>query len=282
VYVCTQLVCISSALSKAGFRVAHIDSNSFYGADEASLSVDELTSWAENRASDKLAASSAYFSNQRRRFTSIRCSSESLPQSRQYSLSLSPSIIPSLGPLISSLVSSGVARYGGFRLLERVGIYHPSGQIGLVPSSKEDVFKNKDLSLVEKRRLMRFLIFAAGEFEESNEITGKESQPIIDFLRQTFSLNDEIAETITYSVAFCASSSGQRPFLRFYVLPAVDISFKNRRFRLFSASDGTCDPQAGTVLPHSSSVITVDQAKSHKGFVGPLRCTVVLIFLVEE
>jgi hypothetical protein len=161
---------------------------------------------------------------------SIHCSSASPPQSRQYSLSLSPSIVPSVGPLISSLVSSGVARHTDFRLLERVGIYHPSGQVGLVPSSKEDVFKNKNLSLVEKRRLMRFLIFAAGEFEESNEITGKESQPLIDFLRQTFLLNEEMAQVITFSVAFCMSSSGQTPlcvyfyFFRYLSLSRTDPS----------------------------------------------------------
>jgi Rab proteins geranylgeranyltransferase component A len=132
-----------------------------------------------------------------------------LNASRQYSLSLSPSIIPSVGPLISSLISSGVSRYGGYRLLERVGIYHSPGVVNPVPGSKEAVFKSKDISLVEKRRLMRFLAFAAGEFEGSKELVGKEELPILDLLRKDFSLNDDIASAIVYSLAYCATSSGQ-------------------------------------------------------------------------
>jgi hypothetical protein len=41
-----------------------------------------------------------------------------------------------------------------------------------VPGSKEDVFKDKSVSLVDKRRLMRFLMFVAGEYEQDNLYQG--------------------------------------------------------------------------------------------------------------
>jgi Rab proteins geranylgeranyltransferase component A len=151
---------------------------------------------------------SHYFSSQQLKFTSISRSPDFLPHSRQYSLSLSPSIIPAVGPLISALVSSGVSRYGDFRLLEQVGVYHPSGKIMRVPGNKEDIFKNKDISLLEKRRLMRFLLFAAGEFEGSSELTGQEQVPFYQFLQNVFAFNHEIAEVIVYSLAYCSSPSG--------------------------------------------------------------------------
>ena len=102
-------------------------------------------------------SNNSYLASQRKIFTSIsREGFNTLPHSRQYAISLTPSIIPSLGPHIDSLIASGVARYGGFRLLERVAVWdRASSSIRSVPGSKEDVFKSKELSLVQKRRLDR-------------------------------------------------------------------------------------------------------------------------------
>ncbi|KAK0204997.1 GDP dissociation inhibitor-domain-containing protein [Desarmillaria ectypa] len=179
----------AAALSKAGFKVAHIDGNPYYGADEASLSLEEFIEWTDKYHDSFFA------------FSGIRTK---LPHARQYSISLSPSVIPSVGPLISALVASGVSRYGGFQLVERVGIYDvSSGTVKGVPGSKEDVFKNKDISLVDKRRLMRFLMFAAGEFEGKPELEGREELAFGEFLKTAFMLNDETAAAIVYALAFC-------------------------------------------------------------------------------
>jgi len=223
-YVRYRPECLLSALSKAGFQVAHVDENPYYGAEEASLSLDELIKWADERSvsiSQDTSTASTYLSSQRSRYTSISRSSTNLPHARQYSLSLSPSIIPAVGPLISSLVSSGVSRYGGFRLLEQVGVYTLSGKVMLVPGSKEDIFKNKDITLLDKRRLMRFLLFATSEFEESPELAGQEHTPLYQFLRHAFALNDELAGVIVYSLAFCTSASGNFLFPRSGVTPVI-------------------------------------------------------------
>ncbi|KAF7301183.1 hypothetical protein MIND_00682800 [Mycena indigotica] len=178
----------AAALAKAGFKVAHLDENPHYGASEASLSFDELVTWQ---------------SAPRPGFSHFSRSSDTIPQPRAYSLSLSPSLIPSTGPLIDALVASGVSRYGGFRLLERVCLYHPSGIAKPVPGSKEDVFKSKEISLVEKRRLMRFLQFAAGEFEDKKDLEGHKDTPFPEYLRSVFSLNEEITTAIVYALAYC-------------------------------------------------------------------------------
>ncbi|KAH9928951.1 GDP dissociation inhibitor-domain-containing protein [Fomitopsis serialis] len=195
----------AAALSKAGYKVAHIDINTYYGGDDASLTIDELVSWADERAAAG-PSSSSYVSAQRTKFTSISRSGSSLPQSRQYSISLSPTIIPSVGPLIDLLIASGVSRYGGFKLLEKVAIYTGPGTVKPVPGSKEDVFKNKELSLLDKRRLMRYLMFAAGDFEGKKELEGKEEAPFTDFLREVFSLDGQTAAAIAYALAFCVSA----------------------------------------------------------------------------
>ena len=186
-----------------------MDNNQYYGGDEASLTLDELAQWADARPTDSEdKPTSEYLARQRARYTSITRSSTLPPQSRQYAVSLAPSIVPSLGSHIDSLIASGVSRYGSFKLLEKVAIYDRPGYVQSVPGSKEDVFKSKALSLVEKRRLMRFLMFAAGEFEGKKELEGKEQMPFLQYLRETFTLNDKPANAIAYALAFCICANG--------------------------------------------------------------------------
>jgi Rab proteins geranylgeranyltransferase component A len=201
-----------SALAKAGYKVIHVDPNDYYGGDHATLNVDEIISWANLRsASPENESTDEHSTGQRGRFISVSYHGSPPPASRQYSLSLLPSIIPSVGPLISTLIGSGVARYGGFKLLEKVALYHSPGHVQNVPNTKEDVFNNKQISLINKRRLMRFFTFVSGDFEDKVELQGRESVPFIDFLASTFTLERSIAETIVFALAFCLSPRGLWP-----------------------------------------------------------------------
>jgi RAB protein geranylgeranyltransferase component A len=85
--------------------------------------------------------------------------------------------LPARGKLIDTLISSGVSGYIGFRVVDGVGLLQHSmntgagtstsgeeqGSSGIkkVPSSKGQVFKDKTLSLMEKRKLMKMLMFVA-------------------------------------------------------------------------------------------------------------------------
>lgn len=198
-----------SALSKAGYKVAHLDANTYYGADDASLSVDELVQWAQLRTGPLHATEpSTYAISHSNRYTDISYHGLLPPQSRQYAISLHPTVIPSVGPLIDSLIASGVSRYGGFKLLEQVALYDGPGRVKHVPGSKEDIFKDKSLSLLHKRRLMRFLMFAGGDFEGKPELSGCEDEPFPVFLKEKFSLEDQAVQAIAYALAFCVSASG--------------------------------------------------------------------------
>ena len=203
------LLTSTSALAKAGYKLIHADPNDYYGGDHATLSVDEIISWANLRSSSvENEGTNEYLAGQRNRFVSVSYHGSPPPASKQYSISLLPSIIPSVGPLISTLVDSGVSRYGGFKLLEEVALYRSPGRVQHVPNTKEDVFKDKQISLIDKRRLMRFFTFVSGDFEDKPELHGKESAPFIDFLVSTFTLERTIAETIVFALAFCTSFQG--------------------------------------------------------------------------
>jgi RAB protein geranylgeranyltransferase component A len=185
--------------------------NAYYGGDEASLAADELALWVDSRAAcEGVPAFSPYIAAQREHLTSITRSGDLPPLARHFSLSLAPALIPAVGPFISSLVASGVARYGSYRLLETVAVFDRSSQqLRSVPASKEDIFKATDLSLLEKRRLMRFLMFATDEFEDKPELVDKEQEPFVGFLTSTFKLDEKIAYTIAYALAFCPSADGR-------------------------------------------------------------------------
>jgi len=59
-------------------------------------------------------------------------------------------------------------------MLDSVSVWQDDG-IRRVPGSKEQVFKDKEISLMEKRRLMKFLMFSGGEFEDDAILKGKDS-----------------------------------------------------------------------------------------------------------
>ncbi|KAI6048050.1 FAD/NAD(P)-binding domain-containing protein [Pisolithus marmoratus] len=189
----------AAALAKAGLKVAHIDPNAYYGGDEAALTLDEIITWAEQHSSsdviDQVQRCTTY--------TAEYCSTLNVSHPKQYTISLSPSVIPAIGPFITSVISSGISRYCSFKLLGPVSIYH-DGQFKNVPRSKEDVFRDQEIALIEKRRLMRFLMFVAGDYESSPEFQGKEDTLFLEFLRQTFSLSEDICQSVVFALAYCS------------------------------------------------------------------------------
>ena len=198
-----------SALAKAGYKIIHVDPNDYYGGDHATLNADEIISWANLRsASPENERTNEYLAGQRNRFVSVSYHGSPPPAPRQYSLALLPSIIPSVGHLISTLIDSGVSMYSGFKLLEKVALYHSPGHVQNVPNTKEDVFNNRRISLIDKRRLMRFFTFVTGDFEDKVELQTNESAPFIEFLTSNFTLESSVAETIVFALAFCSSPRG--------------------------------------------------------------------------
>ncbi|KAJ3165126.1 hypothetical protein HDU88_004845 [Geranomyces variabilis] len=105
-----------------------------------------------------------------------------LRASRQYNLELTPRILYSRGSLVDLLANSGVGRYLEFRPLDGIHLFW-NGAAEQVPGSKEDVFGNSSVSLVDKRRLMKFLTFALA-FEETPEVFEEyKGKPYAEFLQ---------------------------------------------------------------------------------------------------
>ncbi|KAL1410388.1 hypothetical protein Q8F55_004398 [Vanrija albida] len=201
----------AAALAKAGKSVLHLDGNEYYGGDEASLTLDELAAWTHARAgasgTSSQAGSSEYLRAQRIRFTNATTTPLTpalQADRRRYAISLQPALMPSRGALVSTLISSDVSKYVSFRLLDGVSIWEDDAA-RRVPGGKEDVFKDKTVSLLDKRRLMKALMFIGSEFEDDEQLKGHESDGILDFLTATFALPPRLAAAVTYAIAHASS-----------------------------------------------------------------------------
>ena len=89
-----------------------------------------------------------------------------------------------------------------------------------MPSSKEDVFNNQAISLIDKRKLMRFLTYAV-EYQEKPEVmegtfnlaqschftqwryfyAGYADKPYNQFLEDKFKISGQLREAIIYAIA---------------------------------------------------------------------------------
>ncbi|CCA66966.1 hypothetical protein PIIN_00803 [Serendipita indica DSM 11827] len=200
---------VAAAIAKAGLRVLHLDESPYYGDRDASLSAIELH--------HLVMQPKAFMENVS---APVPIPEAVLRESRNYSFSLSPSISPSIGPFIDTLVKSGVARYVPFKLLDAVGLYSDtaerSSQVRLVPASKEDVFKSKELGLPQKRKLMKFLMGAnSSERHPAPTQEGGESSPtkttFRDYLQsKEVGLDAGIADAIAYALALSTDANEEK------------------------------------------------------------------------
>ncbi|CAD7066678.1 unnamed protein product [Tilletia caries] len=215
---------LAASLASAGHSVLHIDSNPWYGNAWASLSLKELIQWASQHSAPR---DSVYAPQLRFPAFEDARADGGIPAEppvqlasldRHYALSLCPTLLPGAGPTIDVLIRSSVASYCTFRMLEHTFVYErsedagasgsssgaASGSLKRVPSSKEDIFKDRSITLPDKRRLMKVLT------EVTSSLDGQQSQsdteqPFIEFLGKGQGLSAQLASALTYGVALCSS-----------------------------------------------------------------------------
>lgn len=75
------------------------------------------------------------------------------------------------GDLVELLISSNICRYAEFRAVDKVTTII-QGIVKAVPCSRSDVFTTKDVSVVEKRFLMKVLQACVTYNDDSEEFKG--------------------------------------------------------------------------------------------------------------
>ncbi|KAG0013742.1 hypothetical protein BGZ80_010884 [Entomortierella chlamydospora] len=165
---------------------------------EAKEAIHTLASWASGSESSLTAANFKTVSP-----TQIRTLEEFLKATRKYNFDLSPKLLYSRGPLTNLLISSGIGKYLEFKLLERTAVYEAlTDKVEMMPTSKEDVFVSKALSLKEKRLLMKFLQFAV-DYENQKEVwRDYKDAPFIQFAQRAYGLSDKVLTAVVYAIGF--------------------------------------------------------------------------------
>lgn len=97
---------------------------------------------------------------------------EILNQSRSYSIEMSNKVLLSDNSATQLLLDSKTHKYLEFRLANQSCLF-TEGEIQKVPISKSDVFNDRRLSLMDKRKMMRFITFALKTAEEPELLNGK-------------------------------------------------------------------------------------------------------------
>lgn len=75
------------------------------------------------------------------------------------------------GDLVELLISSNISRYAEFRAVDRI-ITCVENEIKVVPCSRADVFTNKNVSVLEKRLLMKVLSNCMSSEDNNDEFKG--------------------------------------------------------------------------------------------------------------
>lgn len=187
---------ISGLLSVAGMKVLHMDRNSYYGAESASLSLEQL--WNKFRAGEE--------------------APKSLGRSNDYNVDLVPKFIMGDGKLIKVLIHTDVVKYLEFKACDGSYVYK-GGKIHKVPSSDMEALKSSLMSFFEKRRARNFFIYVQ-DYDEKDPRTFKGRDLTRMTMRQLFaefSLNDDTIEFIGHSLALYKEDA----YLDQPALPAV-------------------------------------------------------------
>jgi Rab proteins geranylgeranyltransferase component A len=160
---------IASGALARHLKVLHLDTADRYGLEYGNIdckTVLELGTAKTYHA--KSAESRSEQEAEQVQETSAQFIESITSQSRRYNLEQTPKMLLSRGDIVELIISSGTGSYLEFRLVEKLYFWFQN-TLNLVPGSKEDVFINKEMTLIQKRRLMKFLTFAM-DFEASPEV----------------------------------------------------------------------------------------------------------------
>ncbi|CAD7011324.1 rab proteins geranylgeranyltransferase component A [Ceratitis capitata] len=230
--------CIAAAASRIGKTVLHIDPHEYYGGVWASFNLESFCALLEyGNGSDIKNTKQKWYINEQlnpemgaevgnsnsdsethamaedtvvRKPIDQQWSREKLlQQSRRFNLDLSPKILYSAGPLVQLLVSSNICRYAEFRAVDRVCTKFQN-QIINVPCSRSDVFNTKDLNIVEKRLLMKFLsqCLAFGEDKTEEDTLLYRGKTFREYLQEQ-KVTEKIRTCVMQAIAM---STDETPF----------------------------------------------------------------------
>ncbi|NXT30826.1 RAE2 geranylgeranyltransferase, partial [Pelecanoides urinatrix] len=130
--------------------------------------------------------------------------SQIVREGRRFNIDLVSKLLYSRGLLIDLLIKSNVSRYAEFKNATRILAFR-EGKVEQVPCSRADVFNSRQLAMVEKRMLMKFLTFCLDYEQHPDEYQDYENSTFAQFLR-TQKLTPSLQHFILHSIAMVSET----------------------------------------------------------------------------
>uniref|UniRef100_A0A8C0ESF2 Rab proteins geranylgeranyltransferase component A n=1 Tax=Bubo bubo TaxID=30461 RepID=A0A8C0ESF2_BUBBB len=130
--------------------------------------------------------------------------SQIVREGRRFNIDLVSKLLYSRGLLIDLLIKSNVSRYAEFKNATRILAFR-EGKVEQVPCSRADVFNSRQLTMVEKRMLMKFLTFCLDYEQHPDEYQDYENSTFAQFLR-TRKLTPSLQHFILHSIAMVSET----------------------------------------------------------------------------
>ncbi|XP_058129228.1 rab proteins geranylgeranyltransferase component A [Anopheles ziemanni] len=212
---------VAAAASRIGKTVLHLDTNDYYGGYWASFNLDAFRKYLNNPRSAstpctiennflQLSPNPTAVQNGREKWNNLIESGdvdgwnrEKIEQEfRRFNIDLTPKLLYARGSMVELLISSNICRYAEFRALDRVATLW-EGKIMTVPCSRSDVFTSKDVNVIEKRLLMKFLQSCAS-YDEGQDVENKpeelDGKTFLEHL-QSHKLTPNLIHYVLYTIA---------------------------------------------------------------------------------
>ncbi|NXP14786.1 RAE2 geranylgeranyltransferase, partial [Thinocorus orbignyianus] len=125
-------------------------------------------------------------------------------EGRRFNIDLVSKLLYSRGLLIDLLIKSNVSRYAEFKNATRILAFR-EGKVEQVPCSRADVFNSRQLSMVEKRMLMKFLTFCLDYEQHPDEYQDYENSTFAQFL-STRKLTPSLQHFVLHSIAMVSET----------------------------------------------------------------------------
>ncbi|CAO2623217.1 Rab proteins geranylgeranyltransferase component A 1 [Lemmus lemmus] len=133
--------------------------------------------------------------------------SQIIKEGRRFNIDLVSKLLYSRGLLIDLLIKSNVSRYAEFKNITRILAFR-DGIVEQVPCSRADVFNSKQLTMVEKRMLMKFLTFCMEYEEHPDEYKAYEETTFSEYLK-TQKLTPNLQYFVLHSIAMTSETTSR-------------------------------------------------------------------------
>uniref|UniRef100_A0A8C6GH56 Rab proteins geranylgeranyltransferase component A n=1 Tax=Mus spicilegus TaxID=10103 RepID=A0A8C6GH56_MUSSI len=131
--------------------------------------------------------------------------SQIIKEGRRFNIDLVSKLLYSRGLLIDLLIKSNVSRYAEFKNITRILAFR-EGTVEQVPCSRADVFNSKQLTMVEKRMLMKFLTFCVEYEDHPDEYKAYEETTFSEYLK-TQKLTPNLQYFVLHSIAMTSETT---------------------------------------------------------------------------